>query len=118
MIVIKIFADFKWDKPFDDTLIQLCDLENDPDFNVKYKFTKGGDYTHAFVFNKTYANIKINKENVIGIAFEPLVFLNLKNKDFNIIREKVQKYYIGWYKNNMPRNIIEGFRFIDYWKEP
>ena len=118
MIVIKIFADFKWDKPLDDTIIKLCDLENDPDFNVKYKFTKGGYYTHAFIFNKTYANIKINKENIIGISFEPLVFLNLKDKDFNFIRKKVQKYYIGWYKNYMPPNIIEGFRFIDYWKEP
>jgi hypothetical protein len=118
MIIIKIFANFKWSKPFDDTIIELCDLNNDPDFNTKYMFTKKNDYTHALVFNKTYEKIKVAKENVIGLSFEPLVFLNLKGNDYKIIKDTIGKYYIGWYKSSMPINMVEGFRFIDYWKEP
>ena len=77
MIIIRFFADYNMNFTYD-YLISRYDIYNDKDYNVKYKFTNDDDYTHAILINTPIIPKNIPKENVIGLACEPYLFL----KDF------------------------------------
>ena len=77
----------------------LNELEKDEDYNKNYSFTSGEDYTHAILMNKAMPSLRIPRENVIGLAFEPREFLNItsiicleKSNDFTLTFEHVIPY--------------------------
>ena len=75
MIKIRIFTDFHKLTERTDILFELHTKE-DPDYNVKYCFTNENDYTHVIIINCAKPNIShIPKENVIGLAWEPIIYL-------------------------------------------
>lgn len=98
MITIKFFSDWCDDKSILNRILDEFNWDIDSNYNNKYKFTMNDDYTHAIILNKAMPNLKIQKENVIGLAQEPVEYLKIKgncNIFKNYAKEYINKYYIG-----------------------
>ena len=95
MIKIIIFSDFCSSEGAINTFLKLNELEKDPDYNVKYTFTKDMDYTHAILMNTTMPLLNIPKENVIGLAFEPREGLIISSIFKTYTQRLIGKYFIG-----------------------
>jgi len=116
MIKIRIFTD--WTRPNEATkhfYLKTQQLLDDPDYNNKYIFTDDNDYTHAFIMNCAMPNIiHIPKENVIGLAQEPVgpkPFLGLTHQFVEYAKKHIGKYYIGS-KGNLPEPFVEHFGYL------
>jgi hypothetical protein len=95
MIKIKIFSDFCSSEGAIRTFINLNELEKDEDYNKNYCFTTEEDYTHAILMNKAMPSLRIPRENVIGLAFEPREFLNITPIFNNYAQRYIGRYLIG-----------------------
>ena len=71
------------------------------------------NYTHAIILN-TYMpqNLNIPKENIIGLAWEPLEFLNITPKWLEYVKENIGTYFIGKLRNDFPDNMKLGYPFM------
>lgn len=118
MIIVKVFTDWHTSKAMINHYIKIYNLENDPDYNVKYKFSDGNDYTHAIICNKAMPNLQIPPENVIGLAYEPPEFLQLNHKFINYANKHISKYYIGTIKHILPVCFIENNCYLTHLKIP
>lgn len=110
MIIIKFFSDFLSEKELLKKILNEYDWSVDLNYNIKYKFTINNDYTHAIIFNTFMKNLNIPKKNIIGLAQEPNIFLNLNNNFLNYCEKNVNKYYIG---NIIYNNNILKYPFIE-----
>ena len=63
--------------------------------NDKFRITTEDDYNFAVIINTAMPELKVSKENVIGLAFEPVQFLNLTKPFIKYATEHIGKYYIG-----------------------
>ena len=61
--------------------------------------------------------LRVSKENVIGLAFEPIQFLDLTIPFIEYAQKHIGKYYIGD-KLNLPEPFIENFGFIWHSRPP
>ena len=96
MIIIKFFNSFANSTNTMNTFYNILNLKNDERYNKLYKFTDNEDYTHAIIINTAIINnLKIPKENIIGLAFEPIEFLNLTNEFIDWCNKNISKYYLG-----------------------
>ena len=98
MIVIKFFSDWCDDISILNRILYEFNWDIDSNYNIKYKFTTNDDYTHAIIFNKSMPDLKIPKDNVIGLSQEPIEYLDRKgnwNTFKNYARKYIKKYYIG-----------------------
>lgn len=95
MIKIKIFSDFCSSEGAIRTFVNLNELEKDEDYNKNYCFTIGEDYTHAILMNKAMPSLRIPRENVIGLAFEPREFLNITSIFNSYAQRYIGRYLIG-----------------------
>ena len=112
MIIIKFFTSFGTNEGCIEAYTRVSELAKDPLFNVKYKFTLGEDYTHAIILNTAMPALTIPKENVIGLAFEPLEFLNL-TKNFEAYAKKhIGNYLLGEKKNLSSPPFVEHFSYM------
>lgn len=97
-MIIKFFYDWCDDISILSRILNEYNWEIDINYNIKYKFTANDDYTHAIILNKSMPNLKISKNNVIGLSQEPIEYLKRKG-DWNIFTNYVnkctRKYYIG-----------------------
>ena len=77
--------------------------------------TDGEDYTHAIIWNTAMPEIRrdIPKENVIGFAHEPIVYLGLSHEFIEYAKKYIHKYYIGD-AGNLPAPFIEGNCYLTY----
>lgn len=83
----------------------------DKDKDKDFYFTNDDDYTHAIIINIAMPDLKIPKDNVLGLAFEPLYFLGL-NEEFILYAQKhIGKYFIGD-KMDLPDPFIEHFGYM------
>ena len=57
--------------------------------------TTGEDYTHAIILNTAMPVLKIPKENVLGLAFEPPPYLKLTVEFIQYAQKYIGKYFIG-----------------------
>lgn len=71
-------------------------------FRYTGEVTGGEDYTHAVLLNTVMPRLKVPKENVLGLAFEPPEYLALGWRDietqpefFEYARRCIGRYYIG-----------------------
>jgi hypothetical protein len=76
------------------------------------------NYTHAIIINCYMPELKIAKENVIGISHEPNIFLfgnnQIKKQKFIEYAQKyISKFYVGD-KEDLPEPFIEGQNFFYY----
>jgi hypothetical protein len=73
--------------------------------------TDDDDYTHAIILNRAMPVLKIPKENVIGLAFEPYEFLGFDEKFIDYAKKHISKYYIGD-KRNLSEPFVEGIGYM------
>lgn len=92
---IKIFANSTNSINLLNRILESYDWENDSKYGVEYKFTKDDDFTHVILMNFIMPDISINKENIIGLAQEPGMYLPLRWYHKNYYCKKVKKYFIG-----------------------
>ena len=111
MIVIKFFSSFGSSDGCIEAYTRVSELAQDPQFNKTYRFTVGDDYTHAVILNTAMPVLTIPKENVIGLAFEPLHFLNLTQTFVTYAVKHIGKYFIGE-KYKLPLPFIEHFGYM------
>lgn len=113
MKIIKFFSSFSSSKNALEVYKRLYHLDEDPNYNTLYKFTENDDYTDVIILNTAMPNIKIKKENVIGLAFEPLEFLHLTNDFIEYAKKYIGKYYIGDTRElNLPLPFIEHYSYM------
>lgn len=92
MITIRIFCDFCSTSKFISDVIASNDISNN---SPLYKFTDGDDYSHAILINTVMPRLNLPRENVIGLALEPVPFLNLNIQFVSYVKSIVGKYIIG-----------------------
>jgi hypothetical protein len=83
----------------------------DHDYGPDYIFTNNDDYTHAVIINTAMPKLAVSKENVIGLAFEPIEYLGLTKEFIEYAGKYIGKYFIGT-KYNLPEPFIEYFSFM------
>jgi hypothetical protein len=80
-------------------------------YGKEYIFTNDDDYTHAVILNTAMPELKVPKERVIGLAFEPPAFLGLSMRFVNYAIKNIGKYYIGDSKG-LPPPFVEGYGYM------
>jgi hypothetical protein len=113
MYIIKIFSDFASSTICKEKYETICNVFNIDYYgeNKKIYITDGDNYTHAIIMNTIMPILNIPKENVIGLAFEPLPFLNITIEFVEYCKKHVGKYFIGE-KLNLPEPFIEHFGYM------
>ena len=81
--------------------------------NNRINITVGDDYTHVIILNTAMPVIPphIPKENVVGLAFEPPVYLGITNQFVQYAVRNIGKYFIGE-KSNLPHPFIEHYSYM------
>jgi len=74
----------------------------------KIYITNDDDYTHAVIMNTAMPILKndIPKENIIGLAFEPIYFLGITAEFVEYAKKYISRYFIGD-KKNLPSPFVE-----------
>ena len=85
--------------------------------NKSIVITDDDDYTHAIIINTIMPQLKIPKQNVIGLAFEPMQFLGLTTSFVEYAQNYIGKYYIGD-KHDLPSPFIEHFGYMWHSRPP
>lgn len=119
MIRIKIFCSFA---PSDKCkeVFERINYANEISFygkDKKYYFTNNDDFTHAIIINTAMPDLKIPKENVLGLAFEPIIFLGLTQEFIDYAKNHIGRYFIGD-KNQLPEPFIEHFGYMWHSRPP
>lgn len=115
MIKIKIFSDFCTSACCSETFMTCNNLEKSLLYNDKYILTDDEDYTHAIILNTAMPELKIPKENVIGLSCEPRPYLELTNTFIRYCIINVSRYYIGNRSDELPDCFIEYYGYL--WHE-
>jgi hypothetical protein len=120
MYKIKIFCPFSSSKNCKE-IYERINYSHEIEFYGKDKkiyITDEDDYTHAIIINTIMPNLNnIPKENVIGLAFEPIPFLGLSQTFINYAQKHINKYYIGD-KNKLPEPFVEHFGYMWHSRPP
>jgi hypothetical protein len=113
MYKIKIFCPFATSKNCKD-IYEKINYTNEIGFYGKERnvfITDEDDYTHAILINTIMPDLKIPKQNVVGLAFEPVQFLGITNTFIEYAQKHIGKYYIGD-NNALPSPFIEHFGYM------
>jgi hypothetical protein len=119
MFKIKIFCPFSESKICKE-VYEKINYANENPFYGKIKkiyITDEDEYTHAIIINTIMPELKIPKENVIGLAFEPIQFLGLTQEFINYAIKHIGKYFIGD-KFDLPNPFIEHFGYMWHSRPP
>jgi len=95
MIKIKIFASWTTCSNILKAVMKYYDWEYDKKYGVQYIFTLEDDFTHAILMNNVMRKFSIDKNNIIGLAQEPGIYLQIDEKIKNIYKNTIKKYFIG-----------------------
>lgn len=87
--------------------------------NKEIYITEKDDYTHAVILNTGMpTNLRVPKDRVIGLALEPVQFLNLTQEFVQYAKTNIGKYYIGdkyiGDKYILPEPFVEGYTYMFY----
>ena len=114
---IRFFSSFGDEKQVKEVLHRLCETSNMDNYGVgkEIEVTDGDDYSHVFILNTAMPKLKDNfpKENVVGLAFEPLIFLGLSQTFVSYAEKNIGKYFIGD-KSILPSVFVEHFSYMWY----
>ncbi len=112
MIKIRFFSSFCSEDICVDTTERIYELQNDPLYNKAYCFVKTDDYTHAVIFNIAMPELKIPKENVVGLAFEPVEYLQMSKTFVEYAKKHIGVYFIGQKPEGLPDVFKEDFAYL------
>jgi hypothetical protein len=119
MYRIRFFSSFGDSSKCKDIYERLCESTTNAMYGIDKEIyiTNDDDYTHVIILNTAMPEIPshIPKKNVIGLAFEPPVFLGLTEEFVQYAIKYIGKYYIGD-KQGLPEPFIEGFSYM--WHNP
>ena len=90
-MIIKIFADFCDATCAKNIFETYCACHNHTDITI----TSDDNYTHAVILNTVMPEINIKKENVIGLAWEPVGFMYISEAFKKYAEKHIGKYFIG-----------------------
>ena len=119
MFIIKVFCPFASSSKCKE-IYERINYANQIDFYGKDKkvyITDDDNYTHAIIINTVMPDLKIPKENVIGLAFEPIQFLRLTEEFITYAQKHIGKYYIGD-KFDLPKPFVEHFGYMWHSRPP
>jgi hypothetical protein len=119
MYKIKVFCPFADSTKCKD-IYERINYASELEFYGKNKsivITDDDDYTHAIIINTIMPQLKIPKQNVIGLAFEPIKFLGLTTAFVEYAQKYIGKYYIGD-NHNLPAPFIERFGYMWHSRPP
>ncbi len=115
MYKLKIFSSFGKSENCKGIWERLCETKDMDNYGLDKDIyiTNDDDYTHVIILNTAMPEIPkhILKKNVVGLAFEPLPFLNLTEKFITYAIENIGIYYIGT-KGNLPKPFVEHYSFM------
>jgi hypothetical protein len=116
MKLIAFFSSFCDGNIQPEIIIRVHQLINSKRYNRDYKFVKNTDYyTHAIILNTAMPKLNISKENVIGLAFEPIQYLGLTDKFIKYAKDNIGKYYISDYNEKLGKPFIEHYSYMHFW---
>lgn len=119
MIKIKVFCPFTSSDKCKENFERI-NYANEYSFYGKDKtfyLTNDDDYTHAIIMNTAMPDLKIPKENVLGLAFEPIYFLGLTSEFIEYAKKYIGRYFIGD-KFDLPEPFIEHFGYMWHSRPP
>jgi hypothetical protein len=73
-------------------------------------FVDDDSYTHAIVINTEMPFLRVTKENVLGIAYEPIEFLNITPEFVEYAQKRIGRYLIGKV-GNLPAPFEEHYTY-------
>jgi hypothetical protein len=111
MMKIKYFSNFCSSHHCQEKVELICESAFVEKYKRDFVITSGDDYTHAIILNTAMPELSIPRENVIGFAFEPPIFLNCTKEFIEYAQNTIGKYYIGE-KGDLPEPFTEGFAFM------
>ena len=121
MYIIKIFSDFCDSTTCKQNFISLLTASEYLKLtdNIIILDNNSDNYTHAIILNcgMPILHQNIPKTNVIGLACEPLPFLNLTPEFINYAQQYIGKYFIGD-KLQLPEPFIEHQGFLWHLPRP
>jgi len=119
MIKIKIFCPFAPSDKCKEVFERINYAHEIPFYGKgkKYYFTNDDDFTHAIIINTDMPVLTIPKENVIGLAFEPIYFLCLTPVFVDYAKKQIGKYFIGD-KFDLPEPFTEHFAYMWHSRPP
>lgn len=119
MIKIKIFCSFATSDKCKEVFekINYSHLIDYYGKDKKYYFTNDDDFSHAIIMNTSMPILNIPKENVIGLAFEPILFLGLNEEFIDYAKKYIGRYFIG-YKLDLPEPFVEHFAYMWHSRPP
>jgi hypothetical protein len=107
MIKYRIFSDYKSSAEHANDMYSIWN-HSDDNFAENMTFVYDEDYTHAVIINDAMPDIKIDKNNVIGLSHEPC---SIKNPQDWFVSSTCKEYYgHGQYKS--------GPTFLSAWVPP
>lgn len=118
MYRIRIFSSFGNSDACKDIYERLCEAPSLSNYGIDKEIyiTNDDDYTHVLILNTAMPDIKhIPKQNVIGLAFEPFVYLGLTEEFVQYAIDNIGKYFIGD-TNGLPEPFVEWFSYM--WHNP
>jgi hypothetical protein len=102
MIKIRFFSPFCSEELCIESYTNSSKLYKDPLFNTAYCFVTNDDYTHAVIINNAMPELKIPKENVVGLAFEPIIYIDLSPTFIEYAKKHIGTYFVGEKPNYLP----------------
>lgn len=115
MMKIKIFSSWCSSTEAKKHYEDVCFSHEIEEYGKNYVLTDEDDYTHAIIFNTAMPQLNIPKENVIGLAHEPIFYLQLKDTFINYAEKYIGKYLIGDIKS-FTKPFIEQYSFVAFSK--
>ena len=107
--IIRFFSSFCDSSNCKEVYERLCEVVP----NDKYRITTGDDYNFAVIINTAMPKLNVSKENVIGLAFEPVQFLGLSQQFIEYAINNIGKYYIGdTTVYNLPKPFTEHYAYM------
>lgn len=115
-IKIKFFSSFCSSENCKKTVEKMCEVSKMSNYgpDKEIYITYEDDYTHVIILNTAMPVLKnIPKKNVIGLAFEPPLFLGLSIEFVEYAEKYISKYIIGE-KYDLPLPFIERQSYLFY----
>ena len=116
MIKIKCFCDFCDNNFLTSEIIRCSELDKSALFNKIYTFVDANatEYTHAIIINTVMPILNIPKENVIGLAWEPIPFLRLSREFIEYAKKNIGAYYISEKADVIGKPFINNKTFLTH----
>lgn len=108
MIKIRIFTSLGNDLIMPDIFTRVFQTDK---YQEHFQFVTDDSYTHAILVNTPKPKLTIPKENVLGLAYEPYDYLNIKEDFIKYAQKYIGVYYIGK-RIKLPKPFTTNYSFM------